>query len=280
MDTQSISTRIMNLKTKPWNNKDFSIPEEIYSVPGMLSSEEKKMLHYLSLEDYTGEGVIADLGSCLGGSTICFATGLAKREFNKPILHTYDLFKLGHYEQQCFFPENPPEDLRTRDIFDKNLKDYLHLIKVFEGDVLNFTATEPVEYLFIDIAKSYKVMDHLLLNFFPALLPSKSLVILQDYLWGTTGPWHHIVMEKLENYCEYVTDTPINSVVFFVNKEIPLEVLKDCQWMSIPFEEKVRLMDKAIEKQDTEQKKQFLIQNKELLMGGKDLTWGMYYHEL
>lgn len=280
MDAQLSFTRLMNLKTKPWNNKEFSIPAELFSVPGMLSTEEKRMLHYLALEDYKGSGVIADLGSCLGGSTICFATGLAKRGFNKPVIYAYDLFKLGHYEKQRFFPENPPEDLRTRDVFDNNLKDFQHLINTFEGDILNFTATDPIEYLFIDIAKSYKVMDHLLLNFFPALITKKSLVILQDYLWGSTGPWHHIVMEKLEDYCEYVTDTTTNSVVFFLNKEIPLEVLKNCQWMSIPFNEKVRLMDKAIEKQDTEQKKQYLKDNKELLMQGKDTTWGMHYHGL
>lgn len=70
-----------------------------------------------------------------------------------------------------------------------------------EGDILNESwHCEPIEYLFVDIAKSYRVLDHLLLTFFPTLIPSRSLVVMQDYLWLTAGPWHHIVFEKLNGY--------------------------------------------------------------------------------
>lgn len=280
MDSQMMESRIAHLKTKPWNNKDFSIPEEIFSVPGMLSNQEKRMLYYLTVNDYTGEGLIADMGTFLGGSTICFAAGLQDRLFDRPVIHSYDLFKLGESERKRFFPDNPPTDLRTRNIFDSYLENYLNLIAVHEGDVLGFSLHEPIEYLFVDIAKSYKVMDHLILNFFPALIPSKSLIIMQDYLWGTTGPWHHIVMEKLSDFCEYVVDTDIASVVFFLKKKIPQEILEQCQWMNIQMDEKLRLMDRAIEKLDTSDKKQFLIENRELLLQGKDTTWGMHYHQL
>jgi hypothetical protein len=123
-------------------------------------------------------------------------------------------------------------------------------------------------------------MDHLLMCYFPALVPSKSLIVVQDYLWGTSGPWHHIVMEKLSDYCEYVVDTDINSVVFLLKRGIPREVLSQCRWMEIPMEEKVRLMESAIEKLDTDEKKQLLIESQELLLQGKDRYWGMHYHDL
>jgi hypothetical protein len=38
-------------------------------------------------------------------------------------------------------------------------------------------------------------------------------------------------------------------------------------------------MDRAIEKLDTAEKKQFLKENRELLLEGKDATWGMHYHD-
>lgn len=249
----------------------------------MLSYEEKRMLYYLALNDYSGEGSIADLGSYLGGSTICFATALGQRAFARPLIHSYDLFRVD-FSRQCaersHFPDSLTKDGRTREVFDNNLRDYLSLITVHEGDVLDFSAEEPVEYLFVDIAKSYKVMDHLLLKFFPALIAEKSLIIMQDYLWGSTGPWHHVVMEKLSDYCEFVADTNINSAVFHLKKAIPEKLLEDCQWMTIPFEEKIALMDRAIEKLDTPEKKEFLRENRELLVQGKDTSWGMHYHKL
>jgi hypothetical protein len=283
MDTDLTAARIAHLKTKPWNNRDFSVPEEIFAVPGMLSNQEKRMLYYLARDEYSGEGVIADMGSFLGGSTICFAAGLRARSFARPVIHAYDLFKLGEAssERKRYFPENPPPDLKTRAIFDQNLEDYLGLITVHEGDVLTFPWDDgPIEILFVDIAKSYKVMDHLLMSYFPALIPSKSLIVMQDYLWGTTGPWHHVVMEKLSDYCEYAVDTDIASVVFLVKQAIPREILSQSRWLEIPQDEKLLLMESAIEKLDTDEKKQFLIENRELLLQGKDMYWGMQYHNL
>jgi predicted O-methyltransferase YrrM len=284
MGTRTTTTRhIEYLKTKPWNSKEFSVPQIVFSIPGMLSNEEKRMLYYLTLSDYSGKGVIADLGSFLGGSTICFAAALRQRSFDKPMIHSYDLFKVDPNPQSVqrrYFAEENGEHIRMRDIFEDHLRDYLSLITVYEGDILGFSANQPIEFLFVDIAKSYKVMDHLLLNFFPALLPMKSLIIMQDYLFGSSGPWHHIVMEKLNEYCEYIVDTGINSVVFFLKKKIPQEVLEQCQWMNIPMDEKLQLMDSAIYKLDTPEKKEFLIESRELLLQGKDAFWGMHYHKL
>jgi predicted O-methyltransferase YrrM len=281
MSTHAIAERISRLKTKPWNDKGFSIPEEVSGVPGMLSGQEKRMLYYLARNEFTGEGDIADMGSFLGGSTICFAAGLGGRSFGRPVIHSYDLFRLGESERKRYFPENPPPDGRTRALFDDYLSDYLQFIEVHEGDVLKFAWNAgPIEILFIDVAKSYKVCDHILESYFPALIPSKSLVIVQDYLWGSTGPWHHVVMEKLSDYCEYLVDTDINSVVFFVKEAIPEHVLRQCRWLEIPMDEKLRLMESAIGRANTEEKKRFLQENRELLVTGKDLTWGLHYHSL
>jgi hypothetical protein len=273
--------RGQTLKSKPWNSKGFVVPPEGFAVPGMLSHQERRMLYYLARHDFIGAGVIADMGTYLGSSTMCFAAGLRERSVDRPLLHTFDLFKLGDFGAEIReFPGDPPGDLRTRDVFEENLREYLDLIVVHEGDILAESwADEPIELLFVDIAKSYKVLDHLLLTFFPALIPTRSLIVLQDYLWGTSGPWHHIVMEKLSDYFEYVVDTDIASAVFLLKREIPRSVLEGCLYMEIPRDEKVQLMDKAIEKLDTPEKRRYLIENRELLLSGKDEYWGLHYHE-
>ena len=280
----STTERIARLRGKPWSDFTFrsTIPEEeIFAVPGMLWTWEKRMLYYLAKEEFTGEGKIADMGSFLGGSTICLAAGLRDRSFAKPPIHSYDLFRLGESERLKYFPERSAEDLNVRQVFDENLRNYLHLIEVHEGDVLSFPWSDgPIEILFVDIAKSYKVMDHILLEFFPALVPDKSILVMQDYLSPATGPWHHIVLEKLSDYIEYVVDGETASALFIPRRAIPKAVLESCLWMQIPRDEKEELMARAIERLDTEAKKDFLRSNLQILLAGRDETYGMHYHNL
>lgn len=281
MGDQSRKSDVTYLKSKPWLDQDFAVPREIFSVTAMLRRDERRMLYYLALNHYSAQGAIVDMGTFLGGSTICFAAALQQRSFDKPLIHSYDLFKLGSHELQKFFQDSPPKDLRIREMFDEHLRNYRDLLNVYEGDVLGFPWTAgPIELLFIDIAKSYKVFDHIILSYFPSLIPSQSLVILQDYLWGRNGPWHHVVMEKLSDYFEYIVDTDINSVVFLLKKGIPQKTLKQCLWGAISFKEKVELMDKAIDKLDTESKKEYLRESREILLQGKDMIWGRQYHKL
>jgi hypothetical protein len=281
MAADATAARLARLRSKPWDGRDLAVPPQVFDVPGMLWYQERRMLYYLARHDFAGAGVIADLGTYLGSSTMCFAAGLRDRSVDQPVLHTFDLFKLGDFGAEIReFPGEPPADLRTRGVFEENLRDYLDLIVVHEGDILAESwDDEPIELLFVDIAKSHKVLDHLLLTFFPALLPGRSLIVMQDYLWGTSGPWHHIVMEKLSDHLEYVVDTDVASMVFLLKREIPRSVLEQCLYMSIPRDEKLELMDKAIAKLDTPEKQQYLIENRELLLSGKDESWGLHYHK-
>ncbi|HEU0143244.1 MAG TPA: class I SAM-dependent methyltransferase, partial [Nitrososphaera sp.] len=239
MAEHSEKVYVSHLRSKPWNDKNLLIPQEVFSVTSMLTHEEKRMLYYLALNYYSAQGAILDMGSFLGGSTICFAAALQQRALDETLIHSYDLFRLGQFELENYFKHSPPKDLKTREIFDTNLKNYHSLLQVHEGDILSFSWEKgPIELLFIDIAKNYKVFDHILLSYLPSLIPSVSLVIMQDYLWGGSGAWHHVVMEKLSGYFEYIFDTDINSVVFFLKKELPQEILRQCLWGAIPFEEK------------------------------------------
>lgn len=268
------------LRTRPWNEPGFDAPRWAKGVPGMLWDQEKRMLYWLAREWWSGRGCIADLGSFLGGSAACLAAGLPER--GRPIIHSYDLFRLGIFErsQSQYFPDGPPEGGHTRSLFESYLRDHLDRIVIHEGDILSFSAPGPVEILFVDVAKSYRVMDHLLLNFFPALCPGTSLVILQDYLSPETGPWHHVVMERLANAFEYLVDCDRGSALFAVRADLTPPMLQGALWVNIPDDEKLSLMDRAIEKVGTEEKRELLQRNRALLVDGRHLTWGMHYHSL
>ena len=272
---------IAALRDRPWDASDFTYPAEILDVPGMLSDSEKRMLFHLAASYYTGEGAIADMGAYLGGSTICFAAGLAAKGVDRPVLHSYDLFLLSDFELQRDFADHAPEGNRTRALFEHNLREHRHLLEVHEGDLLAFPWTHgPLELLFVDIAKSYRTFDHIVASYFPALIPGRSLVILQDYILSNSGPWHHVVMEKLAGYFEYVVDTRINSAVFLNTERIPEEALRAAAWEAIPADEKLVLMDQAIERFDDEVKRGHLQGSRQLLAEGKDMYWGMVYHRL
>jgi len=246
----------------------------------MLWTQEKRMLYFLAAREYTGEGAIADMGSFLGGSTVCLAAGLEGRSFEPPLIHAYDLFQVGTGASQRYFPEGTPPETSTLDDFKRNLGEHIKWVKIQEGDLLSFSWEDgPLEILFVDIAKSYKAFDHILLNYFPALIPGESLVILQDYLSPQTGPWHHIVMERLSSYFRYIVDCGSASVVFRLERAIPRRALLASQWTEIPYPEKLDLMESAITKLDSEEKRDFLRSNLEILLQGKDLTWGMHYHD-
>lgn len=279
MSASDLDRTALQLREKPWNHDELSTPEAIWQVPGMLWHQEKRMLYWLARHYYRGQGAIADMGAFLGGSTICLAAGLQAAGFDDRVLHSYDLFKLGDFERREYFPDEPDADPRA--VFDRYLEPYSDLVEVHQGDVLTFPwSGGPIEILFVDIAKSYKVMDHVVRSYLPPLIPGVAIVVMQDYLSPQTGPWHHVVLEKLSPYLEYVVDCDNASALFLLREEIPRNALDACMWESIPLDEKLRLMDAAIEKLETETKKDFLRSNRELLVSGRDMTWGLGYHDL
>jgi len=272
---------VTKLRSAPWRSEPYAVPQDVEAVPGMLTYWEKRMLYYLGLEFFSDKGAIVELGPFLGGSTICLAAALDARDFAKPIIHTYDLFRLSSFERDKYFSQGAPPDDRTRHIFDAHLRAYSHLLRVYEGDILSFPWEDgPIEILFVDAAKSYRVFDHVTSSFFPALIPGRSIVVLQDYIFDRSGPWHHVVMEKLADYFDYVADTEQNSAVFALKEAIPAEVLARAQWEAIPLEEKDLLMERAIEKLDTEDKQEQVRGAQRILQQRLDMQSGARYHEI
>jgi hypothetical protein len=217
----------------------------------MLIADELRLLHFAADRYFTGAGCIVDAGCFLGGSTVALADGLRRNLRRRGVaeektIHSYDLFQIEEYTVGSFFTSEAQVGESFRAEFEQNIARYAALVDVHAGDVQSFPwSGGPVEILFIDIAKRPTLCDWVTWQFFPHLIPGRSLVIQQDYLYPEWVAWLHITMEFYSEYFEYVCDTGQNSVAFLCTARIPDSVLREHTVGSLTTAEKITLMDRA-----------------------------------
>jgi hypothetical protein len=221
-------------------------------VPTMLTFEERQLLYWLGSRWFRNEGVLVDAGCFLGGSTMALAEGVKAnpqwraRPRNK-VIHSYDLFQVEEWTVGIYFPKGtaPKSSFEAR--FRNNIASVSDLVEVHAGDVTaGLVPTEPIEVLFIDLAKHWTVSDYVTYHFFARLRPGTSVVVQQDYLYTSWNWWLHATMEFYADYFEIVGDTGINSVVFLYKTEIPAAKLKHNLIASMTRSELNSLIDRAI----------------------------------
>lgn len=214
------------------------IPEDsLGSVKTMLSLNERQMLHWMAREmDLTTNGCIVDAGCFLGGSTLSFATGLAANKSQgskKYRIHTYDIFITPNHEYSIGLIGNDrkPGD-SVLDIFTKNLGHNFSSVLVNSGDFMEATPpARPIDILFVDITKTRELNAKIILEFFPLLIPGKSIVIQQDHN-DHSCPWANATMEYLSKYFEVLCDES-SSRVFRLKKRIPAFFLRRAARMQL-----------------------------------------------
>jgi SAM-dependent methyltransferase len=239
----------LRFSASAWRERE--VPQACADVPTMLIPDELRLLHYLVEEGYTGEGCIIDAGCFLGGSTVALADGLRKnlrhRRFGETkLIHSYDRFEIEEWTLPLYFSKSDKAGDSFRGLFDRNTAPYANLLEVHAGDVCDSHWTGgPIEILFVDIAKHWTTCDWITREWFPHLIPGKSLIIQQDYLYHTITAWLHVTMEFYSDYFEYVCDTGVNSVMFLYTKRIPDDVLREKTVESLTTAEKIELMDRA-----------------------------------
>lgn len=228
-----------------------AVPAASANVPTMLIEDELRLLNYLAQDVYTGAGAIVDAGSFLGGSTVALAEGLRRNHrwtrnaAQKPI-HSYDRFEVEEWTRGIYFPQETPEGTSFREKFDQNIARYSDLVEVHAGDIREHPWNGgAIEILFIDVAKHWRVCDWVTWQFFPHLIPGRSFVVQQDYLYHHWVAWLHVTMELYADYFEYVCDTEMNSAVFLNTKAIPPDVLRRNSVESLTVDERIALMDRA-----------------------------------
>jgi len=230
------------------------VPDACCGVPTMLMSDELRLLEYLTEHSYRGDGAIVDAGCFLGGSTLALASGLHKNLLRRQQpamkqIHSFDLFEVEEWTRGIYFPRETPAGTGTREMFEHNIARYAAFVEIHEGDI---TATrwcgDPIEILFIDVAKHWSVCDWISANLFPHLIPGRSIVVQQDYLYHHWNGWLHVTMEHFADAFEPLCNTGDNSVAFrlvrpFAPGQITEHIVAD-----MPIERKIALMDRAAER--------------------------------
>jgi SAM-dependent methyltransferase len=242
----------LRVSSHRWRARE--VPASCANVPTMLMPDELRLLHYLADDCYTGEGCIVEAGCFLGGSTVALADGLRRNlrkrgRAEEKLIHSYDRFKIEGWTIEPYFSNSAQVGKSFKPLFERNIASYADLVEVHAGDVRSSPwSGGPIEILFIDIAKHWTVCDWVTWQFFAQLIPGKSLVIQQDYLYDNWTAWLHVTMEFYSDYFEYVCDTGFNSVVFLNTKRIPEDVLREKTVGSLTTAEKIELMDRAADR--------------------------------
>lgn len=239
--TRTVAEVPPELYRRPWRAVELS--ENAKAVMTMLSIEERQLLYWATSEYRTGAGAIVDGGSFVGGSTVPLAEGL-RAAGSGGVVDVYDRFEVEPYMTDFYFKD---EDLRAgesfRPVFDRNTAEVTDLLRVNEGDLLEERwRGEPIEILFIDCAKSWLLNDFIVAEFFPSLIPGRSIVVQQDFVYALC-PWVALTMEHLSEYFVPVGFAEYCSVVYLCRREIPRDLAPVSE---LGLERRLELMECAI----------------------------------
>jgi hypothetical protein len=232
---------------RPWATVE--APADVLAVPSMLSGRERGLLYWLARDYYSGAGRIVDGGCFLGGSTAALAAGLRDRP-DLPVtsvIASYDRFVVEEYTLAEFRRCLPNTSVGSsfRSAFDANVAAFTPWVEVREGDICALGwSGEPIEILFLDVVKSWDVNDTVMAEFFPRLIPGVSILVQQDYLFGSC-PWIHISMEVVGDSFRMVDAMPNGSVVYLYQTEMA-DSVRRLRLRDRPAAELVELMERAI----------------------------------
>lgn len=239
-----------SIRRCPW--RGITPTAEALSVQTMLSVEERKLLFWLGSTWFQNEGAIVDAGCFLGGSTMALAEGVKKNSKwldnqKQKVIHSYDLFEVEDWTRGIYFPETTKAKSDFKPKYLQNIESVSDLVMVHGGDITKAAMPdESIEVLFIDLAKHWTVSDYLCANYFPKLIPGKSIVVQQDYIFNSWNCWLMATMEYYADYFEIVGDTGLGSVVFLYTKEIPESEIKTNLIGDMTRDEILNLTDLAI----------------------------------
>jgi glycosyltransferase involved in cell wall biosynthesis len=203
-------------------------------VLGMTCDAEQEFLGNYARYEYSGEGEFVDLGCWLGSASICFAQGLEQNNrvaLKHKRIHAYDLFiwESTYMERSVENTKFAGRYQHGESFFDGFLEltqPWSDLIEVRAGDLTKLTWNRgSIEYLFIDAMKTWELSCNILRNFFPSLVPGKSLIHHNDFT-DSWSAWIHLITYRLRSYFTH-RDSLLNAAVFDYHRAIPLSVIEE-----------------------------------------------------
>lgn len=209
-------------------------------VPTMLVDAELNYLHWLASETQ-GWGSVIDLGCFLGGSTNALCAGLEYSGKEETPVFSYDAFvyKGSDLEESLLRSVLSQFSITFgtsfRDRYEQNTSAYSHMVSVQEGFITTagtrtdtiYPGQQPVELLFIDIAKAWGVHETVLRTFGPHLQRG-STVVQQDFFDCRT-PWIPLHMYQLRDKL-VPQDIPLSTPTLGLRCESTLDESLDRLW--------------------------------------------------
>lgn len=227
-------------------------------VPSMMSMLEKRLLFNLARNYYVGEGIIIDAGIFLGASTVCFGEGIRKNplaaaicaRWAKPIV----ALELGIINpgMPAFFKRHdvagmgePGESFSPT--LERNIRSVADLVELRLGDIRETAAdiASPIEILFLDVLKLPEISRFAIRQFFPRLIPGRSIVIQQDYFIDLL-PFIRTDQEFFAEYFTYIGEV-CSTALFLCIKAIPESEIERLE-AGISSEEQERMASVAMQR--------------------------------
>lgn len=235
------------------------IPEELYAPKGMIGAEERRALYWIGQTWFTGAGAIIDAGAYVGASAFCLAAGVAANAGLRPphpCIHSFDYFRAldGYVAEQISRDfRKTAEGESYLDIFLGQIAPYEALVRAVPGDFTQARWTGgDIEVLFVDVAKTQQLNSHLIREFFPHLIPGRSLLLHQDF-YHCWHPYIHITMEALAPYFE-ILDGHIEhqSRLYLCTKPIPPDAIDEAARYAYSKSDRLALLDRLCSRETGE----------------------------
>jgi hypothetical protein len=211
----SVEDILAEFASRPWGGVTTADLGPAASVPTMLTPEEEQLYHWLGRQ-VAGDGAVVDLGAYAGGSAARLLSGLALSGRGCRV-HSYDRFRSSRAFWSRYMPNEPLPDADDADLIPvvrRHLAPWADRLVLHVGDIGEERWTGgPIEILSVDAAKGSAMADHIAAEFFPALVPGRSIVVQQDYLMAVQ-PWLSAQMVGLRDCFLPLAQVPKVGMVF------------------------------------------------------------------
>ncbi|MBL7147262.1 MAG: class I SAM-dependent methyltransferase [Nanoarchaeota archaeon] len=170
------------------NNEIEKIKKITDKIDGWTTLKERKLLYNLA-KNCAGKGVIVEIGSCKGRSTVCLGTGLRKGKIYSidPFVKDYNL----EPDSDLYFHKV----IKDRTLFGSNLEEFKKNIREAEFDdvvvipIVDLSETvaqgfnEPVELIFIDGGHDYDYVKQDFELWFPKVIDGGIMAFHDTNRW-------------------------------------------------------------------------------------------------
>jgi hypothetical protein len=176
-------------KKAPWLLSEI----EPYSIPGMISDEEKQYYNYIG-QFYSGKGEIVELGPWLGLSTRYIINGLIENhKFTAKKIYVYDdfIWRSSWMNKYVSLDEQLENHQDFQFLFNKYSSDLQAYLQVEKRKIVDFDGNQnlpqltwnngAIELMYIDCGRTFEVNQAWYKIFSPYFIPNVTLLIMQDW---------------------------------------------------------------------------------------------------